>query len=678
MTRSLPRRLTLSLWLLLLAIVLLLASFAVARPAHAANFTAGTYTELVDAINQANTLAGDDTISITADITLTGLLPDIISNITFEGNNHKIDGDNNFVIFFVCNCGAATINNLTLTNGYGVDVIPGSIAAGGAIFNNGGTVNISHSSLTNSQIIFTNKDEAISAGGAIFSAGGVVNITDSTFTNNLVAVNATNITDPGIRISAGGAITTLGGLVSISNSTFSGNQAAVTGTGFSISLGGAIANAGLLQIDNSTFFNNTASASGGGLSAGGAIGNFLGSAEIVNVTFSNNTASATGGGTSGGWSIANIIGEVVLANSILSDPVGGNNCVGSITDAGFNLQFPDNSCGASIPVLDPKLDPTGLKSNGGPTQTIALQANSPAINQIPLADCPPTDQRHFGRQGLCDIGAYEFSANGQEEPADLIGQLRESPDRVAANDAENVISYTFTVKNVGKGTAGAVSLTLPIDPQLVIGYTKFNDPRLWVSAVTTDSVMVGLPLLANNDVVSGTIFFRPNPAAAPAAGSKVSTRYTLKWTNPAGDDKLVWSNAVSFDFGGPGSNLDVAGGQVQLMTSGGPVANSTKMTYHSNFWIPNEIVTAWLTRPDGTSVALSEGRANDQGEYTIEVDTAGLAPGTYVVAAFGQRSEEYGSGILVVGGSGSSQARPATSLGLKALGAKALVTPKSR
>jgi hypothetical protein len=61
---------------------------------------------------------------------------------------------------------------------------------------------------------------------------------------------------------------------------------------------------------------------------------------------------------------------------------------------------------------NPLLDPSGLQNNGGPTQTIALQQGSPAINHIPIARCPATDQRGVkrpddGNEQYCDIGAYE-------------------------------------------------------------------------------------------------------------------------------------------------------------------------------------------------------------------------------------------------------------------------------
>jgi hypothetical protein len=87
---------------------------------------------------------------------------------------------------------------------------------------------------------------------------------------------------------------------------------------------------------------------------------------------------------------------------------------GRTTDQGYNLES-GTDCGftgtGSLQNTDPKLDPGGLQSNGGPTQTIAVQPASPAIDQIPAASCPVTDQRGVSRLPgeRCDIGAYEFA-----------------------------------------------------------------------------------------------------------------------------------------------------------------------------------------------------------------------------------------------------------------------------
>jgi len=68
---------------------------------------------------------------------------------------------------------------------------------------------------------------------------------------------------------------------------------------------------------------------------------------------------------------------------------------------------------------DPNLDPNGLQNNGGPTQTVAVLADSPAINAGDQAVCAADpvndrDQRGFVRPGddfpNCTIGAYEYLA----------------------------------------------------------------------------------------------------------------------------------------------------------------------------------------------------------------------------------------------------------------------------
>ena len=109
--------------------------------------------------------------------------------------------------------------------------------------------------------------------------------------------------------------------------------------------------------------------------------------------------------------------------------VYGGNFAGTITDGGHNIDdgttcgFTGAGCatptGTSFCNTNPQLDLAGLASNGGPTQTIALEAGSPAINAGDETVCaaPPVnnlDQRGVVRPGAgatnCSIGAYEFNA----------------------------------------------------------------------------------------------------------------------------------------------------------------------------------------------------------------------------------------------------------------------------
>lgn len=110
----------------------------------------------------------------------------------------------------------------------------------------------------------------------------------------------------------------------------------------------------------------------------------------------------------------------------LSAPCNATRRGCAIADGGYNISD-DSSCQLTSPHsksnTNPGLASAGLANNGGPTQTIALRAGSPAIDAIPPAACTaadgsplPTDQRGYARpadgnrDGIagCDVGAYEF------------------------------------------------------------------------------------------------------------------------------------------------------------------------------------------------------------------------------------------------------------------------------
>jgi CSLREA domain-containing protein len=184
----------------------------------------------------------------------------------------------------------------------------------------------------------------------------------------------------------GGGIVNAGTLT-VTDSTISGNSAG-------IGAGGGILNFGTLTVTNSTFSGNDGD-SGGGIYNRGIL-------TATNSTFSGNSASTLGGG------IENFDGTATLRNTIVANSPSGGNCAGTITDGGGNLSWPDTSCPGINE--DPLLDPAGLQDNGGPTKTIALDPESPAIDAALAANCPATDQRGVGRpQGEgCDIGAFEL------------------------------------------------------------------------------------------------------------------------------------------------------------------------------------------------------------------------------------------------------------------------------
>jgi hypothetical protein len=174
---------------------------------------------------------------------------------------------------------------------------------------------------------------------------------------------------------------------------------------------------------NSTLSGNGAGDDpGSGNGNGGGIFN-SGMLSVTNCTISGNFALVSGGG------ITEVAGGVVIMKSTIVannnfQPAGGNCASSGIFNSyGYNLSD-DMTCSVvfnnfgDVNNIPAGLD-SSLQNNGGPTQTIALLATSPAVDAIPVSpnacttpDGTPitTDQRGISRpQGpACDIGAFEL------------------------------------------------------------------------------------------------------------------------------------------------------------------------------------------------------------------------------------------------------------------------------
>jgi hypothetical protein len=212
-------------------------------------------------------------------------------------------------------------------------------------------------------------------------------------------------------------------------------------------MGGVVFNMqGSVTVVNSTLEGNVAAGgqaqgtatAGEGL--GGAIFNLNGTVSLTDVTVDANTAAQGGGGVYDLVydSITARTAAVKLKDSILYGSAGGVSDLVSNkpmqTNAGSNLGTATvdataaNIVGASQALgggtisgtpltADPQLG--ALADNGGPTDTQALPASSPAVN---AGDCPTSvDQRGQPRpdngESVCDLGAYEL----QDLPTRLTG-----------------------------------------------------------------------------------------------------------------------------------------------------------------------------------------------------------------------------------------------------------------
>jgi CSLREA domain-containing protein len=428
---------TFYIYTLLALLASLISSGLIVTPVHAAGIVVNSNKDTIandgvctlrEAVTAANSDAafndcpagtGADTITFSANYTITvgSQLPLITTQISIFGNGaantiiQAANGPNiaNYRVFEVSKTGDLTVAQVMVRNGrcngsctndFGDDgggiynagtltvlqsTFSGNTGSGGGIYNS----NLSNLSVIDSLFLGNFSDW----GAGIWNSG-TASVKNSTFTKN----NGTS----------GGGITNNGGTLIVSNSTFYGNTA---------TWGGGIDNSGTLTVTNSTFSGNTAS-------SGGGISNFGGNSTVlmVNNTIADNVASSDGSG------IFNTAGVVTVKNSIITHNLGVENCSGPITNGGNNLDS-GTTCGwgttnGSMSFTDPKLSP--LMDHGGPTQTFALLAASPAIGAGNNAGCPSTDQRGISRpRGHdCDIGAFEvgfpLTPTFQDVPANYL------------------------------------------------------------------------------------------------------------------------------------------------------------------------------------------------------------------------------------------------------------------
>jgi hypothetical protein len=254
--------------------------------------------------------------------------------------------------------------------------------------------------------------------GLSHGGGGVYNLGALTITNTTISGNTSNDTVAASGGLGGGIYNS--GTLTVVQSTVSGNSLIRYRPG-AIALGAGIYNTGKLTITNSTITANQVSAYWpAGVPYGGGVGTVSGTVMISNSTLSNNSASIhTPYGnyaTYGGGIYNKAATGLNFQNSILAYNTSGGNCYGTVGSLGYNLSS-DTTCSLNGPGEQKNINPNlgALQNNGGPTQTMALPAGSPAMNAGNPSGCTNSsgvrltiDQRGVARPttGACDMGAY--------------------------------------------------------------------------------------------------------------------------------------------------------------------------------------------------------------------------------------------------------------------------------
>ena len=209
-----------------------------------------------------------------------------------------------------------------------------------------------------------------------------------------------SIVEGNTATSRGGAVEALGS-IAVQGSLVTGNRV-TAGSGGAI----AVETNGEGILIASTLSGNTATATGGGIVTAG------------NITMTGSTIAGNSAGSGGGFFQESTTGATTsIWNSIINGAGTGGACGGSIAGiprGTFSHNLSDdatclyNTADEGTPnVTTPPLG--ALKNNGGPTDTRAIAAGSPAINGgDPNLCITGTDQRGATAVGTCDIGAFEF------------------------------------------------------------------------------------------------------------------------------------------------------------------------------------------------------------------------------------------------------------------------------
>lgn len=100
-----------------------------------------------------------------------------------------------------------------------------------------------------------------------------------------------------------------------------------------------------------------------------------------------------------------------------------------------------------------------LGDYGGPTQTMALSASSPAVNGGVNNGCPSTDQRGYLREdGQCDSGAFELGATADPVITQLVPPFA-GVNESGSDKTLTVQGYNFTTDSVVRWNGGNLATT---------------------------------------------------------------------------------------------------------------------------------------------------------------------------------------------------------------------------
>ncbi len=562
-------------------------------------------------VNVTNCTISDNSADEGAGIFNNGTLN--VTNSTISGNEANDDGggiQNDSL--FPSGAGTVNVTNSTISdNSAGSNSPGGSGGSGGGIDNTSGTVNVTNSTISN------NRANNGGIGGGIHNRGGTVTVTNSTIGNNKA------ISGP-FGAAEGGGIGNSAGTVTVTNSTISGSEADAGGGIFNSNRSGGTATA---NVTNSTISDNRAS-------AGAGIENDInGTVNVTNSTISRNFAA---GFFEGGGGIENrSSGPATIKSSIIalnSAAGSGQDVSGAFTSQGFNLigKTDDSTgftaatdlTGTNTSPLNPRLDPAGLQDNGGPTLTIALLPDSPAIDKataIGLNGPLTTDQRGTGFPRTfddpavppatggdnTDIGAFELQPLPMTAGASLLINESCPPANGAIDPGERVTVNLELINTSGAATSNLVATLQPSNVLLAPSGPRSYGAIAANSSAARDFSFTASATLTSGQTITATLQLQDG---AINLGT-VSFNFTAGPT-PCGFVRLVVTSSLSR------ANASTVVGAITVQNIGSVAADDVTLT------------TAKLGSSNGTPLPQGLGNLAPGGSTSVIVIFNNSTPGS--------------------------------------------------
>ena len=293
---------------------------------------------------------------------------------------------------------------------------------------------------------------------------------------------------------------------------------------------------GEAAVENSTVSGNRAGQFGGGLLVSSRV-------TVRNTTVADNNAPSGGGVNNGGGPLISD-GFVFLVNSIVANNPTGGNCVGTITSLGGNLEN-TNTCQLVAAGDQPGVNPllASLASDGGPTQTHALLAGSPAQDAAVCTEtepCPEIDQRGVARPLFAghDIGSYESELVPGGDPAPPPpGECPKLPNSLSA-EADSWVQQGSPSNNSGSdsslkvksqsGSNSRILVRFPLPP-LPEGCTTIASAVLRLNAASAKDGRTLAALQAANGWTESGVTWNNQPATTGPAATTASGQGQLQW-----------------------------------------------------------------------------------------------------------------------------------------------------